>query len=147
MTLFTEANIFDVPQDVFSELPMAAWTDLTRSFTKYEIDDVKSMGPLKALGPDGFEALFYQKNWDNVAPSVNKMVLPILEGKGFREHLNETNIVLILKVDKPKLLSQFRPTGLCNIAYKIVTKALVNRIKPHLPLLISNTQASFVPGR
>lgn len=33
------------------------------------------------------------------------------------------------------------------MAYKIITKALVNRIKVVLPHITSNTQTSFVPGR
>lgn len=56
-------------------------------------------------------------------------------------------IVLLPKVDNPDSPSQFRPIGLCNVIYKIITKVIINRIKPILPCLISNTHASFVPGR
>lgn len=61
--------------------------------------------------------------------------------------MNETFIALLPKVDNPETAAQFRPIGLCNVIYKVVTKVLVNRIKPVLPRLISNTQGSFVPGR
>lgn len=105
------------------------------------------MGSLKAPGPDGFQDLFYQKNWDVVAPSVYAMVLSVLQGKGLPPSLNETFLVLIPKLDKPELPSQFRPIGLCNVTYKIITKAIVNQIKPVLPLITSNTQTSFFPGR
>lgn len=82
-----------------------------------------------------------------MAPKVHKTVIDVLEGRGMPEHLKETHIVLIPKSDHPELASQFRPIGLCNVVYKIVTKVIVNRIKPHLPFFISNTQSSFVPGR
>ena len=44
-------------------------------------------------------------------------------------------------------MSQLRPIGLCNVAYKAITKAIVNRLKPILAKLIAPTQSSFVPGR
>lgn len=105
------------------------------------------MSALKAPGPDGFQALFYQKNWELLAPSVHKLALDVLNGKGLPEGLNNTFITLLQKVEHPESATQFRPIGLCNVAYKIITKVIVNRLKPVLPFLISNTQASFVPRR
>lgn len=56
---------------------------LTRPYTKSNFDLViNSMGSLKAPGPDGFQSLFNQKNWNLVAPKVYDMVLSALEGKG-----------------------------------------------------------------
>lgn len=105
------------------------------------------MGALKAPGPDGFQALFFQKYWDLVADNVYKLVFEVLAGKGMPPNLNDTFLVLIPKIDTPELASQFRPIGLCNVIYKIITKCIVNRIKPMMPHLISCTQTSFVPGR
>lgn len=39
--------------------------------------------------------------------------------------INNTNIVLILMVDAPEFVSQFRPIGLCNFVYKIVALLLI----------------------
>lgn len=149
--LFTEEGStyhIDVPHDVFQELPRRDWDTISKPFSTIEIDMViKQLGALKAPGPDGYQALFYQKNWDLIAPSVHKQVMEVLSGKRMPELMNETFIVLIPKTEHPELASQFRPIGLCNVAYKIITKVIVNRLKPHLPFFISNTQASFVPGR
>lgn len=71
----------------------------------------------------------------------------MLKCKGVPGNLNDTFITLLPKVDNPEKTTQFRPVGLCNVAYKIITKVLVNHIKPFLPKLISNTQGSFVPER
>lgn len=42
---------------------------------------------------------------------------------------------------------QFRPIGLCNVNYKILSKILVNRIKPYLNKLVGKEHVSFVPVR
>lgn len=139
---------FAVPQDIFPELSRRDWDSLSRAYSTVEIDMVvKEMGSLKAPGPDGFQALFYQKNWALVAPKMYSLALDVLEGRGIPDHLNDTYIALIPKIVHLEFASQFRPIGLCNVAYKIITKVIVNRLKPILPGLISNTQASFVPGR
>ena len=150
-TLFTEEEVdgpMAIPSGVCSELSNEDWANLTRPFTQSDIDQaVNSMGSLKAPGPDGFQALFYQKNWETVAPKMYTMALDALAGKGLPPSINETFLALIPKDDNPESPSQFRPIGLCNVTYKIITKAIVNRIKAIMPKITSCTQTSFVPGR
>jgi hypothetical protein len=63
------------------------------------------------------------------------------------EGANTTSIVLILKVSNPRKLSEYLPISLCNVVYKIVSKCLVNRMRPLLDNIISLAQSDFVPGR
>ena len=71
----------------------------------------------------------------------------IFESKIVHEYLNETLISLIPKSPNPESLNNYRPISLCNIIYKIVSKIMVGRLRPHLDKLISPNQAAFVPGR
>lgn len=153
-SLFTEEHIEDndgnndLPRDIFPEFSLPDWEALMRPYSRTEIETVvKNMGALKAPGPDGFQALFFQKNWDMVSDNVYQLASNVLEGKGMSKRLNDTHIVLIPKVENPEFANQFRSISLCNVAYKIVTKTIVNRIKPMMPHLTACTQSSFVPGR
>lgn len=150
--LFTEeqpeVNDIEFMPGRFPVLSTQELRTLTRPFARCEVASaIKGMEPFKAPGPDGFQPLFYQRYWDLVSPNVTKLVLDVVNGRDFPGSLNKAFLVLIPKVNSPNLVTQFRPIGLCNIIYKLVTKVLVNRLKPILPSIISPTQCSFVPRR
>lgn len=60
--------------------------------------------------------------------------------------LNKTLIILIPKISAPERINQFQPITLCNVLYKIITKVLVNRLRPLMVKITSLSQASFVFG-
>ena len=117
----------------------------------YSSEEVKvalfQMGPTKAPGPDGMNALFYQKFWHIVGNEVTEAVLQFLHTGHMVSDINYTHIVLIPKVKKPEKMADFRPISLCNVIYKIISKVLANRLKLILPQIISPTQSAFVLGR
>lgn len=59
--------------------------------------------------------------------------------------LNYTFITLIPKSQNPKKMEEFRPISLCNVVYKIIAKAMANRLKEVLKVIISPTESAFVP--
>lgn len=61
--------------------------------------------------------------------------------------LNMTNICLIPKTERPTRMKELRSISLCNIGYKIISKLLCQKLKACIPLLVSETQSAFVPGR
>src|ERR1051325_10956269 len=105
------------------------------------------MHPLKSPGPDGLPALFYQKFWNVVGSEVITMALDILNNGGNPEILNKTYIALIPKCKNPASPKEFRPISLCNVAMKVVTKTIANRLKRILPEIVDEDKNAFVHGR
>lgn len=121
---------------------------LVKDFTEEVISDALfHIGPLKAPGPDGFPAWFYQRNWDTMKKEIVAVVQQFFREGAMPAGVNETCIVMIPKVAQPESMKDFRPISLCNMLYKIVSKCLVNRLCPLLDEIISENQSAFVPGR
>lgn len=121
---------------------------LKEPFTPEDITSaLLEMCPAKAPGPNGLPAVFFQKHWQIVGSGVIKTCLHILNEQGTLESLNHTFIALTLKIEKTRAVSDFRPISLCNVVYKIITKAITNRLKPILTHIISSNQSAFIPDR
>jgi len=106
-----------------------------------------SMSPWKAPGPDGYPAGFFQKSWPMVKKGVCDYIKHLWANPHDVAQINKTDICLIPKFDKVEFVNQFRPISLCNVIYKILTKTIVNRLKPIIPNVISPYQTGFIPGR
>jgi hypothetical protein len=121
---------------------------LCKNFSAKEIGDALfQIGPIKAPGPDGFPARFFQRNWDILKDDVVRAVQHFFTTSVMPDGVNDTSIVLIPKKNEPETLKDFRPISLCNVVYKVVSKCLVNRLRPLLVDIICPTQSAFIPGR
>lgn len=78
---------------------------------------------------------------------VASFCLAILRGEITVEVINNTYIVLIPKISKPKSITQLRPISLCNVLYNIIAKAIVNQMSCLLDACISEVQCAFIPNR
>ncbi|KAK2637574.1 hypothetical protein Ddye_032366 [Dipteronia dyeriana] len=103
--------------------------------------------PVKALGPDSILALFFKKFWNMVGLEVTKAYLGVLNEGRRLDVVKKTLIILILKTKKPERITNYCPVRFCNVLYKIVAKALANRLLGVLGEVISNTQSAFILGR
>ncbi|XP_019152396.1 PREDICTED: uncharacterized protein LOC109149189 [Ipomoea nil] len=133
---------------MFPPIQEEQWLHMNRQVTKDEVRDaLMEMAPLKASGPDGLHAMFYQKSWSIVGDSLYQLVNDFFNIGSLPNGLNETNIVLIPKVQRPEKVNQLRPISLCNVAYKLVTKIMAQRLKLIMPEVVSPNQGSFVSER
>lgn len=123
-------------------------TNLAKPVSKEEVmHALSTMQPFKAPGPNGFQAVFFKHYWDIVGDDLWNLVRDAFSSGRIDPALTDTLIALIPKVDSPKSFKDFRPISLCNTIYKILTKVLVQRIRPILCSLIGPFQSSFLPGR
>ena len=121
---------------------------LLNPYSKDEVDvAIKKMAPLKAPGPDGMPPLFYQSFWQNIGSEVSEAVLSCLNSSTLLKSINHTFITLIPKVCNPENVLEFRPIGLCNVLYKIISKVIVSRLKPIPHSIVSEVQSAFTADR
>lgn len=111
---------------------------------KQGLFDLKSH---KAVGFDGLQPTFFKKNWKCFSNSIAEAITSAFHHQTIPSDWNNTLICLIPKCNNPSNIKSFRPISLCTTSYKIISKMLVHRLKPLLPLLISFNQGVFVPLR
>ena len=121
---------------------------LTSPFTAMEIQQATfQMHPSKTPGPDGMSSFFFKKYWHIIGQDVVTAVLSVLNSGFMLRKANHSHIVLVPKRKNSQRMSDYRPISLSNVVYKILSKVLANRMKRVLPLIISESQSAFVPGR
>ena len=59
------------------------------------------------------------------------------------QSLNSTIIALIPKIYNPSSFEEFRMIALCNLVYKIISKMVIEQIKPKLAECITKSNLSF----
>lgn len=109
------------------------------------------LGHIKSLGHNGFQAVFYHSQ-SQILVQYRPIFLLSHPKDCFRNktvpiELICTVITLIPKIDRPESINKFRPMGICNVSYKVISKIIVSRIRPHLNTIISPFQSSFIPSR
>ena len=84
---------------------------------------------------------------DLIKEEVLEIVEESISKSGVLRAFNGTFLTLITKEEGADNPDKFRPIALCNVIYKIISKVIVNCLKPLLPNLISPEQLGFVEGR
>lgn len=108
---------------------------------------LRAMSNGKTPGSDGLPKEFFLTFWDVLKDDFVEMANNCLTDGIMPMTLRQAIISLLYKKDDPELLKNWRPISLLNVDYKILTKVLVNRIKPLMSSLIHPDQCCSVPGR
>ena len=100
----------------------------------------------KAPGADGLPVELYCK-----LPALLPLMTRVLTAAGEQDRLppglHEGVITLIFKAGDKLDPANYRPITLLNTDYRLLAKVLANRLKLHLPAIISREQTAFIPGR
>ncbi|XP_072077756.1 uncharacterized protein [Arachis hypogaea] len=129
-------------------LSREAIESLTRNVSKEEVRKVvMGINSFKAPGADGFQDFFFKKYWEVVGTEVWELVKKAFAWFDLDSALFDTLVVLIPKVDNPSRMKEFRPINLYNVIYKIITKVVVERLRPFLQDIIGPLRGGFIPGR
>ena len=102
---------------------------------------------LKAPGPDGMPPLFFQHYWPTVNSIVIQTVVDFLNQGVAPPKFHETHIVLIPKTKNPSRVTDYRLISLCNVAYKLASKVVTNRMKVVLKDIVRENQSAFLSER
>lgn len=88
---------------------------------------IKSIMVDSSLGPYGFVLGFYMTCWDFILEDLREVVQEFFFNEAsLSKFFTAPYIVLIPKVDTPTSFEKFHPISLCMVAYKIMSKLIVN---------------------
>lgn len=123
--------------------------NLNAPFTEQEILAViNSIPDNKSPGPDGFSVRLYKEFWNDLKPIFMSMINNFEHSKVLPQTMCLANITVIHKSGKDPLeCSSYRPISLLDQDYKIIAKALANRLDAIMPKVINPDQAGFIKGR
>ena len=144
---FSSSSQPSPPHSFYSSLDFNTQNFLNTLLDFPSIDETRAtlwnMHPLKSPG----HAQFFQSNWNSLGTDVAKFIQTIFITTPIPEDLTQVKLVLIPKISNPKTASHLQPRSLCNTMYKLLTKLLVNRLKPFLPAMNHPSESGFVHGR
>ncbi|XP_026396268.1 uncharacterized protein LOC113290895 [Papaver somniferum] len=100
-----------------------------------------------APGPDGFTRIFYRAAWEIIKGNFLEAIQFCWRNNIIPSGMNSKFLVLIPKIKGAKTAQCFRPIGLSNFCFKIITKIITERITSYLPNLVSQQQYAFVKNR
>ena len=152
--LYTRENIHSAKEEEILNLITNKINEIERQNCDEEIsieeltNALKGMNRNKSPGIDGITVEFYIKFWDKLKHLLHKVIISIQEEQQLSRSMKKGIISLFYKKKGDKTdIKCFRPISLLNVDYKIISKALANRLKLVMESIISPEQTCCVPGR
>lgn len=150
-------HLYQQPEMELQPLPFCVHKLLTREerdsingpLTIMEIDkSLQQMTPNKTPGPNGLSLNFYQKFWNKIRGLLFQVYTISLEEGELHQTAYEGILTLLPKKDRDILrLKNWRPLSMLNNDYKILSKALANRMQLVMPRIIDEEQCGFMKNR
>ena len=120
-----------------------------KQITKEEIyTALKQLPRNKTPGDDGLSVELYLALWDLLSQPFYNAILQVYEEGIYYESARRGVLNLIPKPGKDsRKLDNLRPITLLNVDYKIMEKAIANKMMPALEEIINSDQKGFMQGR
>ncbi|KAL7852926.1 hypothetical protein SRHO_G00187110 [Serrasalmus rhombeus] len=129
-----------------TSLPSAARDSLETPFSLGELTEVLGkMNRRKVPGLDGLPVEFYSTFWDVLGPEIVEVAEDV-QGR-LTESMRSGVLSLLYNKGDPKDLAKWRPLTMLCVDLKNFTKALTERLKKTMSLLVHSDQTCGVPGR
>ena len=109
---------------------------------------LKGMANNKTPGNDGITADFYKVFWRSLSRPFTEAMTEAYQKQQLHKSAREGVLNLIPKSGKdPRLVGNLRPITLLNCDYKILERAIAQKIEPSLHTIIDSDQKGFLKGR
>ena len=108
---------------------------------------IKGLPNDKSPGLDGFNNEFLKSCWTTIKGDFYRMCNDFHSNNICLRSINSSFITLILKVDGPKTVNDYRPISLLNSSVKLLTKLLANRLQTVITELVHRNQYGFIKNR
>ena len=151
--LYSSEPIDQHKQDAFLQINTPILSTNERNICKGHVTEQElnkalfSMENNKSPGLDGLSTNFYKHFWNILGHELTKILNFAYENGSLALSQRRGVISSLFKKGVRTKLKNWRPITLLNTDYKILTKALANRLQQTLPLLIHTDQTACIPGR
>ena len=105
---------------------------------------LSKMDSNKSPGSDGLTVEFYKFFFGEIGPELLKVVEAIFENHCLPVSMTQGVITLVPKKGDRSVLRNWRPISLLNIDYKIISKALADKLSKVMSTVISSDQTCSV---
>ena len=106
-----------------------------------------SMESNKSPGNDGLTVEFFKMFWYDFIDVFERLIADTFSSNQLCDSMRMGTISLIPKKGDLTRLTNWRPISLLNVDYKILSKAIANRISKVIDTLVSEDQTCCIPGR
>jgi exonuclease III len=121
---------------------------LNNPLSLQELDDSVLKGKIRtAGGPDGFNNFFIKKYWTFFRKELLEYAECCFRKKSLTYSFRSANVKLIPKKGDKRLLKNWRPISLLNCFYKIISRAINERLKKISNIIFSRAQKGFTSSR
>jgi exonuclease III len=140
--------ILDSPEVQNSRLNDRQRESLETNLTIAELDEsIKAMNSKTAGGPDGVGVPVLKKFWKFFRVPLWKYSNDMMQVGSMSPSFKTSTIKLIPKKGDSTKIKNWRPISLLNVSYKVISKAINNRLKKVSAKILSRAQKGFTSNK